>query len=251
MNDRVRDLGSSALRATLDLIYPPVCPICEASLDRERSDVDRFVCADCLGRVEWLEPPWCGRCGVPTSETIDLCSTCGHTSTPFERARSVGPYDGVLARLIQLYKFNGERALARELSELLARRVRHDGMDTDIDAITFVPMTRVARRQRGFNHVERLARELGTRMGRPAVPMLTKTRETQPQVELRERERLDNLKGAFSAVGSLPWRSVLLIDDVFTTGATVRECSRALTDGGVERVVVATLARTPTDDEDA
>lgn len=166
---------------------------------------------------------------------------------PFAKARAVGPYDGPLARLIQLYKFEGERALAHDLAPLLAERAIDEGIHDEIQAITFVPMTRRARRDRGFNHVKRLARELGRHIDRPVVPALQKTRETRPQVELPERERVANLRGAFSTTQPLPWSSMLLIDDVFTTGATLRECTQTLIDGGVERVVVATLARTAED----
>lgn len=245
--DRVRHVGRSALRSTLDLVYPPECPLCEAPLDRDIQPSARFVCADCLGRIERFEPPWCEACGVPVNEDTDLCSRCGRTSLPFEKARSVGPYGGALAQLIQMYKFQGERALAHDLAQLLAERVVDEGMDDEVEAIALVPMTKRAWRDRGFNHVEWLARVLGKRIDRPIVPALQKTRETQPQVDLPERERLGNLRGAFSATQPLPWASMLLIDDVFTTGATVRECSQTLVDGGVHRVYVATLARTPED----
>ncbi len=235
------------MRSTLDVIYPPDCPICEASIDRDVGPTPRFVCADCLARIDRFEPPWCETCGVPTPDGIDLCGRCGHASVPFDQARAVGPYDGVLARLIQLYKFQGERALARDLARSLTERVVDEGMDEATDAVTFVPMTRRALRDRGFNHAERLARNVGDAIGRPVIPALEKTRETRPQLELPERERLTNLRGAFAATQLLPWTSMLLIDDVFTTGATLRECSRALIDAGVERVVVATLARTAED----
>lgn len=231
----------------LDLVYPPDCPICEAPLDHDENPTARFVCADCLARIEWFAPPWCERCGGPTSEGIDLCSRCGHTSIPFAKARAVGPYDGVLARLIQMYKFQGERALARDLAQPLAKRVIDERMDDEIEAIAFVPMTKRAVRDRGFNHVERLARDLGDQLDRPVIPALQKTRETRPQIELPERERLNNLRDAFSTTQPLPWTSMLLIDDVFTTGATIRECSQTLIDGGAERVYVATLAHTSED----
>lgn len=245
--DRIRQAGRSTLRSLLDLIYPPQCPICEAPLHRDETSTSRFVCTDCLGRVEWFAPPWCEACGVPVTGETDLCSRCGHTSIPFEKARAVGPYDDVLARLIQMYKFQGERALAHDLAQLLAKRILDERMDRDVEAIAYVPMTQRALRDRGFNHVEWLARDLSRQLDRPVVPALHKIRETRPQVALPERERLKNLRGAFSATQPLPWASVLLIDDVFTTGATLRECSRALTSAGVNRVYIATLAHTSED----
>ncbi|MFB6286433.1 MAG: ComF family protein [Candidatus Bipolaricaulia bacterium] len=244
MGTRVRHLVQTAAQSTLDLVYPPDCPVCEAALNRDTNQSARFVCANCRGNIERFEPPWCEACGLPVPEGIDLCARCGQMPLPIAKARAVGPYDGPLARLIQLYKFHGERALAADLGRLLAERVLDEAMDTEVDAITYVPMTRRARRERGFNHVERLARQLGTHINRPVVPALEKTRETRPQVELPERERLDNLRGALAPTQPLPWEGMLLVDDVFTTGSTIRECSQTLVDAGVERVLVATLART-------
>ncbi len=244
LGTRVRHLAQTAAQLTLDLVYPPDCPVCEAPLDRDADRSVRFVCAHCLRTVERFEPPWCEACGIPLPGGVDLCARCGHAALPFAKARAVGPYDGPLARLIQLYKFHGERALAADLGRLLAERVRDEAMAEEVDAIAYVPMTRRARRERGFNHVERLARQLGTHINRPVVPALEKTRETRPQVELPERARLDNLRGAFAPTQSLHSDGMLLVDDVFTTGATIRECSQTLVDSGVERVLVATLART-------
>lgn len=240
----VRYLVHTAVQSTLDLVYPPDCPVCEAALNRDTNQPTRFVCASCSENIERFEPPWCEACGLPVPEGIDLCARCGQMSLPFAKARAVGPYGDPLARLIQLYKFHGERALAADLGQLLAERVLDEAMDSEVDAITYVPMTRRARRERGFNHVERLARELSTHINRPVVPALEKTRETRPQVELPERERLGNLRGALASTQPLAWDGMLLVDDVFTTGATIRECSQTLVDAGVERVLVATLART-------
>jgi ComF family protein len=161
------------------------------------------------------------------------------------RARSFGPYEGRLARLIQLLKYHGERALARDLAPLLIAVLDEHDLTNEIEGITFVPMSPRRRRARGFNQAKLLARHLGRRLGVPVFPALSKTRETPPQEALSRPERLRSLVGAFAPQGPARCESVLLVDDVYTTGATVTECSRALRAAGYERVCVVTLARTP------
>ena len=164
---------------------------------------------------------------------------------PFEWARAFGPYEGRLAQLIQLYKYGGERALARLLASLLHELLQAEGFTQEIDGITFVPMSRKRRRERGFNQAELLARRLGQLIQAPVFSALLKTKETEPQEALSRAERLKNLQGAFAARGRARCERVLLVDDVYTTGATVRECAQALKAGGYEHVYVLTVARTP------
>lgn len=244
------DAGAGTLSAALRLLYPPHCPLCEVPLDGDDAVQSRFVCRGCLGGIEKLSPPWCARCGEPFERAGDLCGRCAHGKIPFEQARSYGPYDGGLARLIQLLKFGRERALARDLSELLAQLACDERLVGEIEAITFVPMSRKDQWARGFNHAQLLAQHLGRRLELPVQGTLRKVRVTRPQVELSERERLLNLRDAFAPLGPLPFEVVLLIDDVYTTGATVAECSKTLREVGVEKVFVLTLARTPLDPSD-
>jgi ComF family protein len=226
---------------TLTLLYPAYCPLCEASLELKRL---RFVCAGCLEQMEHVEPPWCLRCGEPLEIPDDLCARCAPEKISFDRARSFGIYDGPLARLIQLLKFQTERALVRELAPLLAHVFEREGLADLVTGITFVPMSGRSQQARGFNQSELLARRLGRLVHKPVFTALWKLRETRPQVELSGQERLNNLQGAFAPRGPAVCQSVLLIDDVYTTGATVKECSRALRRAGYERVYVLTLART-------
>ena len=240
-------ITDDALQGFLNVLYPPRCALCEASLEHDRQDEHRFVCAGCLARIERITSPWCGVCGGPlTHDEHDLCARCAHQQIPFALARSFGPYEGELARLIQLLKYHGERALAQDLAALLMETLTGEGLEGEIAGITFVPMSPKRARARGFNQAELLARHLGRRIGVPVFPALRKTRETPPQEALSRPERLLSLVGAFAPQGR-PARcgSVLLVDDVYTTGATVVECSRALKAAGYERVFVVTLARTP------
>ncbi len=229
-------------RGLLELLYPRRCFLCEGPL----SPIEGFICSGCLEGLPRVEPPLCELCGAPLEdEALDLCSECATRQRGFELARSFGYYEGRLARLIQGLKYEREGALARELApyllwaggSLLARA----------EALTFVPMTRRVRRSRGFNQAELLARELGGLTGLRVVPALRKVRETPSQAQLRGRERRENVRGAFAPHrGSTArgLRCIALIDDVYTTGATAEECSRALKAAGWREVYVLTVART-------
>lgn len=241
-----------AAHDALFLLYPPQCPLCETRLHSLQSSL---VCPKCLEELERQESPWCVRCGesfLPTDaqalgreQTKDLCDRCGTQRVPFERARAYGPYEGRLARLIQLYKYGGERALARVLASLLYELLQAERLTQEIDGITFVPMSRKRQRERGFNQAELLARRLGQLTRKPVFSALHKVQETKPQEALSRAERLQNLKGAFASHGQARYESVLLVDDVYTTGATAWECAQALKEAGYKRVYVLTVARTP------
>jgi len=186
----------------------------------------------------------CARCGGPLEDDVDLCARCAASDLPFERLRSFGSYQGGLAELIRAFKFGGERALAGELAGCLLELAADDPQISEVQAITYVPMTARAQRARGFNQTELLARRLGRRLGLPVIEALVKLRETRPQVELGGRERRENLQGAFAARADPCYEQILLIDDVYTTGATLSECSQALGSAGYSGIHALTLART-------
>lgn len=245
-------VGAAAGVGALKLLYPPRCPLCEIPLNH---DVDafrlRYVCERCLSQIQRVTPPWCMRCGDPLNGQGDLCERCAYQEIPFECACSFGLYEGTLARLVQLLKFHGERALTRELAPLLVQVLEQENLTEKIDGITFVPMSRRGLWVRGFNQSELLARRLGALAKEPVFATLWKYRETRPQVDLSGQERLENLKDAFAPLAPARCQDVLLIDDVYTTGATVAECSRVLRVTGYSRVYVLTLARTPLASDDA
>jgi len=136
----------------------------------------------------------------------------------------------------------GGEAIGRWFGSLLAQLVRHERLDEGVDSVSYVPMTREERRERGFNQAEILARVVARGIGLPLERMLIKVRRTAPQRTLSARERRENLRGAFKLVRSGKG-GVLLVDDVCTTAATVDECSRLLAEGGYSPIVVLTVAR--------
>ncbi len=173
---------------------------------------------------------------------LDLCRDCGTRTRGFDLARSLGPYESDWGRLVRALKFEREPAVARFLATRLTEFVNNEQPFGKIDVVTYVPMTRRAVRERGFNQAHIIAHHVAKRLHLPLVRLLVKRRSTLPQASLPARDRHENLRGAFRLIKSAKGK-ILLIDDIFTTGSTVEECAHVLKSGGCEAVFVLTSAR--------
>lgn len=223
--------------ALLNLLYPSRCPVCSGPSD---SPSHSPICSGCWASIKRLEGPSCRICARPfASEYAGLCGDCLRERPPFSRVITYGLYSDALKEAVHLLKFTSIKRLSRPLGMLLA------GLDIpEADLIVPVPLSTRELRKRGFNQTLLISRALSKTTGIPLGPgLLYKKRETPPQVSLPRRERLLNLKGAFAAREGLEGRRVILVDDVVTTGATARECSRAILKAGAEEVFVAAVAR--------
>lgn len=179
-----------------------------------------------------------------------LCEACTVEPPAFERAVAFGDYGGGLRTLLHLHKFDGVRSLARPLGERLAEAmVRACGSERGPFHVIAVPLYR---HKRAFNQSELMANEAMRvmRQKRPDLQLiavhtlLRRTRRTESQVHLTPEQRRNNVRGAFAVPGDVRGLQILLIDDVYTTGATAAECTRVLLAAGAASVRVATLART-------
>ena len=208
------------------------------------------VCETCWESVHPYEGPECAQCGLFLAQAArlhgtNLCGICRRGAFDFEQARSFGWYEGVLRELIQRFKYNGFRPLARPLAHYLRDALAR--MDaTSFDLILPVPLHRSRERRRGFNQAALLA----ARMSRLCdIPLGSKdcvrVRDTPPQTGLRGAERRRNVAGAFAVPRPerVRGRRLLLIDDVMTTGATANACAGALKSAGAAGVWVLTLGR--------
>lgn len=239
-------------RVALDLLFPPFCPLCELRLGEDRRDP---LCGSCWQRLERLLPPYCARCGrpLPSFETgspaeRSPCEPCRRRRPPFSYARAATLYDGWVREAVHCLKFEGKTAMARPLGDLMAEAGRAMIRVGDVGCLVPVPLHPAREAERGFNQARLLARRV-SRCWRVPVESraLRRQRSTLPQTDLGAGARRRNVRGAFVVARprAVSGRHVLLIDDVFTTGATVSECARTLLAGGAATVGVLTVARVP------
>lgn len=204
-------------------------------------------CADCDQEIRRLDSSrsHCSICGKYLCSGGDICADCKETAPPFFVARAVGPYEGKIKKSIKLLKFVGQRNLARRMGEMMACIVKEDPRYQDIDLIVPVPITQNSLMQRGFNQAELLANRIGQCLKKTVKSdILIRIRETPSQRELTRELREENLKNAFCLKSCRPVenKKILLVDDVYTTGSTTRECTKVLLEGGAREVVVITWA---------
>lgn len=221
------------LDALADLFYPQRCVGCS----RRASDV---LCAGCFEALPWIEPPVCGRCGLPTAFETPLCEECKNLDFGFERARAALRYEGVGEGLVHALKYGGHTRLVERLMTPLLLRVLDE---RDFDLVVPVPLHRSRLRRRGFNQAELMAKSLAEQMRAPFSDKLKVVRRTRDQVRLSAAGRRENVRGAFEARGRVPGK-ILLVDDVITTGATMSECAAALVRAGAGQVHALSLCRT-------
>jgi ComF family protein len=235
------------LRAALDLLYPSTCYGCGSPTATPE------FCATCRTAIHMPTAPLCVICGAPFRTTGGGDHPCGRCLTHrphFGQARACAIYAGAdaiahpLKSALHRYKYVREVGLARPLGALLAERCPF-AVDT-YDVVMPVPLHLARLRWRGFNQSQYLAHTLARRAGVPIDPLsLHRIRSTRPQIQLAESERHRNVARAFGVVRPDRVRSqrILLVDDVYTTGATVDECSRVLLRAGARQVDVLVLAR--------
>ena len=222
----------------LRLLFPESCPICKGPATEHRTSP---ICPACWKEISTYNGPSCKRCGKPmVSDVSIICGECIEDAPAFEWARSFGLYEGVLKDAINHFKYYGKKRLAKPISDFLLK------IDLPaVDAIVPVPMHHSKLKQREFNQSALLARELALKNKLP-MPLncLVKVRDTIPQVELGAKERAKNIKGAFKVRDRalVHGMRIALVDDVYTTGATVRECAKVLKRAGAKEVYVVTVA---------
>jgi len=191
--------------------------------------------------IRQYKGPICSKCGAPlVSEVSIICGECIKEEPAFEYARSFGLYNDPLRKGINLLKYHGKKRLSRPLSELLIKA----GIP-DADAIIPVPLYHKRLRKREFNQSALISKYLAEEMkSRLLLDCLVKVRDTLPQVGLRYKARVNNIKGAFKVSNSylIKDMKIILVDDVVTTGATIRECSRTLKKAGAGEIYVISLA---------
>ncbi|MFO7536242.1 MAG: ComF family protein [Kiritimatiellia bacterium] len=231
-------------RTALDLLFPRRCAACEGPVEGQEG----CVCGNCLLDLVPVSDPFCARCGDPidgVAGKIFTCSLCVKSEPAFDLARSALRYRGPLKRILRRFKYSDGTYLARDLSLALGLCVETHYEPAQIDMIAYVPLYHRRERERSYNQARLLAEGMGRRYGKPVLRGLKRVRDTGTQTRLHMAARAENVKGAF-LVTEPAWvsgKTFLLVDDVMTTGATLREVAAALKAAGAWRVLVSTVAR--------
>ena len=242
-------------RRLVTTLFPgtPPCPACHRRRPRDGAD----LCPECSAKIPWTAPPLCRQCGRPLRPMTGgpggrllrgqdaTCRRCAVEPRYFHAARAPAVYAGAMKDYIHRFKYGGERELGMALGVLLGRCLEREPVLWPVDALVPVPLHPSRLEDRGFNQAEVLARVVGEWVGRPVwADALRRVRKTETQTKLSARERHANVRGAFR-----PWRAarlagrrLLLVDDVYTSGATVEEAARVLLKAGAAQVNVLCLA---------
>ncbi|MCG2711452.1 MAG: ComF family protein [Candidatus Omnitrophica bacterium] len=231
----------------IDIIYPRYCLICSKSIDDSSYE---GACKACLEKIDVNAAPFCKKCGASlkssTAMANDSCAECRHKQYYFDRALSVCEYAGIARKCIQLFKYKRKLKIGRNLSKImLAFLKKHFTLDS-IDLIMAVPLHRSKLKERGFNQAEILAEFIRLNLDIPAsFDNLKRVRKTLSQYQLPLGKRQKNMRDAFGCADKVFFKnkSILIVDDIFTTGATLNECSRVLKNAGAKKVYTLTIAR--------
>ncbi|EFL87953.1 ComF family protein [Ahrensia sp. R2A130] len=247
--NRIGKLAVRGAVGTRDAIWPAVCLACERPVDKQGS-----LCPTCWGEMRFIERPYCAVMGSPFTYDLGegaLSAEAIADPPPFDRCRSVVLYDDVARRMVSSLKFSDRTELAPWMAQWMVRA--SDGMFDEPERVDVIPVPLHRRRLfvRRFNQSAEIARAVAALTGATYLPeRLQRSRPTPQQVGLGRKERDANVRGAFRIPKGesvlLKGRHVVLVDDVYTTGATLKACARAVRRAGAAKVDCLTFARVAT-----
>ena len=237
------------LKETLsDLLFPRICRSCGSTFEEGHSNI---LCSPCFDSVLPYQEPCCDHCGIslPARGFEDSqstrCADCGEGTYHLQKVKAWGPYVGPLRILHHAFKFEGMEGLKREIADRSFQTIP-SGFWEGVEALVPVPMSPEKERERGYNPSFLMGQELSRIADIPSVQLLKKIRKTPPQMALSKTQRLKNPAGAYAVSQGSPLpHKLVLVDDVFTTGATLEECAKILREAGVQWVGAVVFGRTP------
>lgn len=231
---------SKALNKLKDLLYPPVCPLCGNLLGNS----EMYICDGCRPRVSYVSSPTCFRCGKETGdEEAEYCADCSAHMRSYIRGFPAINYDAVMRDSIAAFKYHNKREYVSYFAYEIIKQHGRELMDLQPDVLVPVPVHRAKLRKRGYNQADLLAERLGGYMGIPVdADIIERGINTLPQKELGSTEREKNLKRAFISSGKIVnYKKAILVDDIYTTGATIEACTGVLHDIGIKDVYYTSI----------
>lgn len=242
---RIVQVAKEYTEAFLELIYPSktICYICGGSLDKEAK---YSVCFRCYNALPFIPDHCCSKCAIPLRMIEDgpTCEVCKDSKYYFNRALSVVKYEKDIKDLIYKFKYSNHTYLARTMGAMMADKLRQEGIKIDI--IIPIPLYKGKEKERGFNQARLLGKYIGRDLNVPLnIDTLLRIKNTKVMHNLSKSQRQENVRDAFKVVenGVIVNKDILLVDDIFTTGATVNICSKLLMEAGAKSVTVLTFAK--------
>lgn len=233
---------TNIFKSLVDFILPPHCPICKKSLQSSHA-----LCPECFAQIRFVTEPLCVRCGRPFEFQVPeepLCGVCCTKEPLFKKARTAFVYDSFSRELILPFKHGDKTEFTPLLTTFLMRAGAELLSETDI--ILAVPLHKSRLIKRKYNQAGLLAKSLSEKAHKPYLStVLVRKKATLSQGHMRREERKHNVAGAFEVkhANLIKHKRILLIDDVYTTGATLNECAKVLLKKGAKSVSYLTLAR--------
>lgn len=229
-----------------NFIFPPFCSICNDELKKTK-----IICQRCFDKTYFVYRRKCKLCGRPL-KSGKLCKRCKEDVPAFDYVISCGSYVPPFSDIIKIYKYRNRPSLSGRLARKLYSCYSSHSDMRNVDYLTWVPMRRAEKRERGYNHSELLAEEFSKISSLRSVNLLYKAANIPSQTTLPNEKRLCNVKGAYKIRENAlkifngdPNKGIILIDDVLTTGSTLNECAKRLKEAGFKKVFGLVLAISP------
>lgn len=222
----------------VDILFPPACPICGNPLGYENGK-RKQICEDCVNKIEYIREPRCMKCGKQLeNSTAEYCYDCGKKQHCYNRGIAVYAYTEGIKQSLYRFKYQGKREYAVFYGAEAAKHCKRYIDRWKIDVMIPVPMYAAKEKKRGYNQAELFALELGKNLNIPVdADSLTRSKKTIPMKELNDIQRRKNVENAFHMKANVvKYKKILLIDDIYTTGATIDECAEVLRKHGAEEI---------------
>ena len=226
-------------RTAVQWLFPLRCPVCDGIV----TPYGEKICLECMGKLRLLTPPWCLKCGKKLKNSEEYCEDCRKNRHKYIRGRALYEYGSVSPSLYR-FKYGGRREYADYYGEEICRYLKDFIREAAPDDLIPIPLHTSRRKNRGYNQAELIAEAISRYSGIPVYSnLLRRVKNTTPLKLQNPSERQNNLKKAFNiAQNDVKLETIIIIDDIYTTGSTIDEAAVTLKDAGVKNIYFITLA---------
>ena len=224
----------------LNFIFPKTCPVCDKIIGH-----DKTICANCISKIHYIGEPRCKKCGKSLNDReAEYCIDCEKNHHLYKCGLAAFLYDDMVSKSIYRFKYHNRRTYAEFYGEAIAKTYGSIIGSWHADVIIPVPIHEKKLIKRGYNQAGLIAKKLGENLGMHVDErVLLRTVNTRPQKEMTKAERKKNLENAFKiSKDVVKYKKVILVDDIYTTGSTIDECTRALLEAGIQSVYFVSLS---------